>query len=336
MWNRLTQIGFSAPQWFILLLVIPVLIYVHYKYLRNRSSGMVINGGRLENGTGSIRLSPVDYLLVLRLLAVAIIVTGLTNPQVITKTSTKSPDSQTDIVFALDISKSMLIEDIKPNRLEALKDVLNRFIAMRSQDRMGIVLYAGESMNWCPLTKNYPLLLSRINKMEESDLGDGTAIGSGLSSAINILRESPLKSRVIILLTDGENNAGIIDPQMAAQFAKRLNIKIYVVGIGSTGFALMPLRGLDGQKYYQKIYVTLNEWELKKIAAISGGSYFRATDIKALQNIYAAINKLETKKIKYVTTLNYSPCFEWFIGIALLVLFAEVFLKFTLLRTWPA
>ncbi len=334
--DKLWQISFSQPQWFVLLLVIPLLVYFYIKYLRNRTPGMAINGIPGDDTTDAPNFSPIDYLLILRIIAIILVVFGLSDPQLVTKTKARSPTSETDIVFALDISKSMLIEDIKPNRMEALKDVLNRFVTLRSHDRMGIVLYAGESLNWCPLTKNYPLLLDRINKMDDSDLADGTAIGSGLSSAINILKQSIIKSRVIILLTDGENNAGMIDPVLAAEFARRMNIKIYAIGIGSTGFALMPLKGLDGKKYYQKIFVTLNEASLKKIAAITGGSYYKATDAQALRNIYAAIGKLETKKIKWVTNENYNPIFNWFIGVALVLMLFELFLKSTFLRTWPA
>jgi Ca-activated chloride channel family protein len=240
------------------------------------------------------------------------------------------------MIFALDISKSMLLEDIKPNRLEALKKVLARFSAMRSRDRIGIVVYGGESINWCPLTTNYPLLLRRINTIDEPDLTDGTAIGSGLASAINILKESKVKSKLIILLTDGENNAGTIDPLLAAGFARRLGIKIYTIGIGRTGFAQMPLKGLNGQPYYQEIYVKLNDSSLRKIAKVSGGSYYNATDAGALQNIYEAINKLETKKDKLVNSVSNQPCLPWLLGTALLLLFAERFLKYTFLRTWPA
>jgi Ca-activated chloride channel homolog len=334
--DKLRQISFSEPQWFLLLLVIPVLVYVHYKYLRNLTSGMFINASKNEFGAEKFKLSPIDYLLLIRILAFVFIIIALADPQVLTKIKIKSPASETNIVFALDVSKSMEIEDIKPSRMGALKDVLNKFVTMRSQDPIGIVLYAGESTNWCPLTKNYPLLLSRINKIDDNDLSDGTAIGMGLASAVNVLKQSPKNNRVIILLTDGENNAGTIDPYQAAEFAKRLNIKIYAVGIGSTGFANMPLIGIDGQKFYQKVYVRLNVEALKKISATTGGAYFKASDAKMLESIYASINKMETKEIKWITKVNYSTCFDWFVDIALVILLIEVLLRFTFLNTWPA
>jgi len=334
--DKLRQMSFSEPLWFLLLLVIPILIYAHYKFLRNLTSGMFINASKSEFTAQNFKLSPIDYLLLIRIFAVSLIIVALADPQILTKIKIKSPASETNIVFALDVSKSMLIEDIKPSRIEALKDVLNRFVTMRSQDPMGVVLYAGESTNWCPLTKNYPLLLSRINKIDDNDLSDGTAIGAGIASAVNILKQSAKNNRVIILLTDGENNAGVIDPYLAAEFAKRFNIKIYAVGIGSTGFANMPLIGIDGQKFYQKIYVRLNVEALKKIATTTGGAYYKAGDAKALQNIYASINKLETKQIKWITKISYSSCFDWFVDAALIVLLLELLLRFTFLNTWPA
>jgi Ca-activated chloride channel homolog len=334
--DNLRQMSFSEPLWFLLLLVIPLLIYVHYKFLRNLTSGMFINASKSEFAAQKFKLSPIDYLLLIRVFAIFLIIVALADPQILTKIKIKSPASETNIVFALDVSKSMLIEDIKPSRIEALKDVLNRFVTMRSQDPMGVVLYAGESTNWCPLTKNYPLLLSRINKIDDNDLSDGTAIGSGLAAAVNVLKQSAKNNRVIILLTDGENNAGVIDPYLAAEFARRLHIKIYAVGIGSTGFANMPLIGIDGQKFYQKIYVRLNVEALKKIATTTGGAYFKAGDAKMLQDIYASINKLETKQIKWITKISYSTCFDWFVEAALIVLLLEVLLRFTFLNTWPA
>jgi len=334
--EKLKQIGFLEPQWFLLLLVIPLLYYIYFKYLRNLTPGMFINVSIHEFEENTNKFSPIDYLFIIRSVAIFFVVIALASPQIITRTQVKTPSKETNIVFALDISKSMLIEDLKPNRLLALKDVLNKFVTMRSQDPIGIVLYAGESMNWCPLTKNYPLLLTKINTMEDNDLNDGTAIGSGLASAINLLNQSSQKNKVIVLLTDGENNAGNIDPLLAAEFAKRAKIKVYSIGIGTTGLADLPLIGLDGKKYYQKIYTTLNDTILKKIAEISGGQYFRATDAKALQDIYANINKLETKDTKLVTKLSYVSCYGWFVTIALILLFLEMLLKFTLLKTWPA
>jgi Ca-activated chloride channel family protein len=333
---NISDITFLDPQWFFLLLAVPLLVFVHIKYLRDRTSGMVINQSAEDHVNSSFNFSPIDYLFILRILAVVMIIIALAEPKLVIKQQVKTPTSETAIVMALDISKSMLIEDIKPNRLEALKDVLNKFITMRAHDRMGIVLYAGESMNWCPLTKNHPLLLTRINNMEENDLSDGTAIGMGLSSAVNILKQTDIRSKVIILLTDGENNAGDIDPLQAALFAKRLGIKIYAIGIGTTGFAQMPLTGMDGKKHYQKIFVKLNDTALRQISGITGGAYFKATDATALNNIYSSINQLETKKTKWVTTEKYSACFNWFIAVALALLFAEALLKFTVLRTWPA
>ena len=334
--DKIKQIGFLSPQWFILLLIIPLLVYLYIKVLRKLSSSMLINGKSDELLVNKLSLSPNDYLFIIRLVAILLVIIALANPQIVTKTDVKKPASETNIVFALDVSKSMLIEDIKPNRLQALKEVLNKFVTMRSQDPVGIVLYAGESMNWCPLTKNYPLLLTKVNKIDDNDLNDGTAIGLGLSSGVNILRQGNLKNKVIILLTDGSNNAGNIDPIQAAGFAKKYGIKVYVIGIGTNGIANIPITDLNGNKSYARVYVTLEEEPLKQIAKITGGEYYRTSDAKGLENIYASINKLETKETKTVTKLSYTTCFDWFIKAALLLLFIEVLLKYTILKTWPA
>jgi Ca-activated chloride channel family protein len=333
--DKIKQIGFLSPQWFILLLIVPLLIYLYIKVLRKQSSSMLINGNSEELVVQKFSLSPNDYLFIIRMVAVVLIIIGIANPQIVTKTEVKKPSSETNIVFALDVSKSMLIEDIKPNRLEALKDVLNKFVTMRSQDPVGIVLYAGESFNYCPLTKNYPLLLSKINKIDDIDLNDGTAIGLGLASSVNILKQGNLKNKVIILLTDGSNNAGNFDPVLAAVIAKRYNIKIYAIGIGTNGIANIPITDINGNKTYARIYVTLEEGPLKQIAKITGGEYYRTNDANGLKNIYASINKLETKETKLITKLSYTTCFDWFIKAALILLFVEVLLKYTVLKTWP-
>jgi Ca-activated chloride channel family protein len=332
--EQITQINFSEPQWFALFLVIPLLVFWHIKKLRKNTPQLLVNANIAEFGADN-SLSPLDYLFILRILALGFLIAALANPQVVIKKRERSQASKTDIIFALDASKSMLIEDIKPNRIGALKDVLNRFVAMRSKDRMGIVLYAGESMNWCPITNDYSLLLSRISNMEENNLEDGTAIGSGLVSAVKMLRKSTVKSKVIILLTDGENNAGLIEPLKAAQLAKQSNIKVYCVGIGKNGFAPFPLVGLDGKKQYQNIRVTLNEPMLKKIATTTSGAYFNATNAAALKNIYASINKKETKQDKWITKMSYESCLSWFISVALLILCCELLLKNTILRSFP-
>jgi Ca-activated chloride channel family protein len=329
---ELKHISFSQPSWLFLLLLLPAAIILYVKYIRNTFPVMFVNV--MPSRTKSF-LSPADYLFLLRIICIGFIIVGLANPRFSNSQKIANKSAESDIVFALDASKSMMIEDIKPNRMEALKDVLSQFVAMRSGGRIGMVLYAGESILWCPLTKNQPQILSSINAMSNNNLTDGTAIGSGLVSAIKMLEKST-KTKVIILLTDGENNAGMIDPLLAAKLAKHLKIKVYCVGIGKKGFADIPLKGLDGKKYYQKIKVSINESVLKKIATTTGGAYFNATDEKALLNIYTIINKLEIGKVNYSTKVSYTSCFRWLVYGALIILLIELLLKFTILKNWPS
>jgi Ca-activated chloride channel family protein len=334
--SQFFHITFSEPWWLLLLLGIPVLVWSYVHYFRKRTPIMWTNGYVAPTKSSLLHFSPPDYLFAIRLLVLLLIILALANPQLKYRNKIRLPYSTTDIIFALDASKSMLIEDLKPNRSEALKSVLNRFVALRMEDRIGMVLYAGESINWCPLTKNSQQLLQSINTMQNNKLNDGTAIGSGLVTAIKALQNSKVKSKVIVLLTDGENNAGIIDPLLAAQFAQRLQIKIYTISIGRTGFAPMPLKDLQGNTYYQKVYCTINEPVLKKIAQITGGNYFKATNVVTLRKVYNQINQMETKQERWVYRDRYDSYRMLFVIVAILLLLSETILKMTLLRTWPS
>lgn len=334
--SQLLHITFSEPWWLLLLLGLPVLIWSYLHYFRKRTSIFWINGYSANAKSSLLRFSPLDYLFVIRILVVLMIILALANPQVKYRSKIPLKFNTTDIIFALDASKSMLIEDLKPNRSEALKSVLNRFVAMRMEDRIGMVLYAGESINWCPLTKNSQQLLQSINTMQNNKLNDGTAIGSGMVTAIKALQNSKVKNKVIVLLTDGENNAGIIDPLLAAQFAQRLHIKIYTISIGRTGFAPMPLKDLQGNTYYQKVYCTINETVLRKIAQITGGNYFNATNVVTLRKVYDQINKMETQQERYIYRDLYDSYRTLLVIFAILLLLSETILKMTVLRTWPS
>ena len=297
---------------------------------------MLVNRVSANTKSPIPRLSPLDYLFLIRLMASVLIILALANPELKYRQKIRSPFNTSDIIFALDASKSMLIEDLKPNRSEALKAVLNRFVALRMEDRIGMVLYAGESINWCPLTKNSKQLLQSINSMQQNQLNDGTAIGSGMVSAINALKNSRVKNKVIVLLTDGENNAGTIDPLLAAEFAQRLRIKVYTISIGRTGFAPMPLKDLNGKTYYQQVYCTINEPVLKKIALLTGGTYFKATDVATLRTVYNQINKMETSQQRWVYRNRYDSYRLILVIAAILLLLAETILKMTVLRTLPS
>jgi Ca-activated chloride channel family protein len=318
-----------------LLLLIPLILYVYYKYLQPRQPALLVTGVAKDNRAQKIAFSPPSVFIIIRSLTVLFVVTGLVNLQSATKTKISTATEESDIVLALDLSKSMQIEDIKPNRLEALRNVLNAFIATRTRDRIGIVLYAGESLSWCPLTSNRALLLNKINTMGNPELADGTAIGVGLSSAVLALEKSKAESKVIILITDGENNAGFIHPLTAAAIAKKNNVKVYTIGIGSTGMANLPVTDMNGKKSYVQIKASIDAAMLGKIAAETGGEFFKATDATALKNIYKAIDKQQGKKYKDIIAVSYQAFYRIFIYIAIALLLLEVILKFTYLRIWP-
>lgn len=287
----------------------------------------------LSNKKRDVILLPDLVLLILRTLTISFIVLAIANFKTVKSVKHNAVTEEADIVLALDISRSMQIEDVKPNRLEALKDVLNRFIAGRSHDRFGIVIYAGTSLAWCPLTKDYNFLFTKLKEVDESVLADGTAIGWGLASGIKVLAVSKSKNKIIILLTDGENNTGP-DPLSIVLIAKKFNIKVYTIGIGTTGLASLSTYDFDGKKTTTLIPVSIDEAMLKQIASVTGGSYFRATDARALQNIYTAIDKQEQTKIIQQATYTYVQEYQIFTCLALLFLLAEFILKFTLFRTW--
>ena len=327
------QAAFHEPGWLLLFLVFPVLLVLHFWYWRRRYP--VLRLANMPEGLRAARqvITPPDVLLLLRLLTLAGIILGLADYRTATVSKHQVPAEGIDIILAVDVSASMLLEDLKPNRLEALKTVVSRFVAGRTADRLGLVVYAGASLNWCPLTKDYAYLLRQFNRLNEPDLGDGTAIGLGLASAVNALRLSKAKSKVIILLTDGENNAGTIEPVTAARLAEKNKMKVYTIGVGTTGLAPQPLYDMDGQKTYQYVPVAIDEVALRSIARQTGGRYFRAKDAAALRQIYTEIDGLEQSPTGYRTDVQYTAHYRWFLLAALGFFLLSELLKLTLLRS---
>lgn len=318
--------------WLLLLIIIPVLYFLYRRILRRYQPSLTVSALRYR---ASKKVSPDMIILSLRLLTILFIIAALVNFRLIKNVKHQKTSEEADIILALDISKSMQTEDIKPTRLEALKDVLNRFIAGRTNDKFGIVLYAGESVYWCPLTKDYAFLASRLRDMYNKALNDGTAIGLGLVSAVNALQKSKSNNKLVILLTDGENNTGFIDPITAARIAGKFNVKVYTIGIGKNGPSTILLTDLNGNTVRQTVQAELDEKTLKQIAGATGGSYFNANDNNSLQKIYATINKIEQPKIVEVTDIKYYPIYRVFAFAAIFILLLELTLKFTFLRTWP-
>jgi len=238
-------------------------------------------------------------------------------------------------LMAVDISPSMLARDLKPNRLEALKIVAQQFIGGRHSDRIGLVIYAGESFAQVPLTTDHKVVKNALADLRYDMLESGTAIGMGLATAVNRIKDSEALSKVIILLTDGENNKGIIDPKTATQLAKQYNIRVYTIGVGTKGFAETPVAlDMQGNFIYQKMPVNIDEELLEYIAAQTKGQYFRATDNESLASIYGEINKLEKTKLEELNFYQYDEHFYNFVFLALAFLLAEALLRMTIFRSF--
>ena len=329
----LKNITFANPQFFWLLLVLPLMV-AWYMYWNKKSKPNVT----LSSTIAFRKISSwKDYLyhslFALRLLAVALITIALARPQTHSENAQTKITDGIDIVMAIDVSSSMLSQDLKPNRFEALKKVASQFVKDRPNDRIGLVVYAGESYTKTPVTTDKSIILNSLAELTYGQVEDGTAIGMGLATAVNRLKESKAKSRVIILLTDGVNNTGVIDPLIAAELAAEYVIKVYTVGIGTNGMALSPYAlNPDGSIMYRMLQVEIDESLMKKIAQITHGRYFRATNNQKLQQIYDEINKLETSKIEEFKYTEVDEKFRLLVIIATILLLLEFLLKHTVFR----
>lgn len=327
---------FENPEFLWLLLVIPVLIFWQwYKYHKEAAELRFPGAAELAHRSGNwlAKLRPV--LHVLRILAIALIIIGLARPRTSEENTKTSSEEGIDIVMAVDVSPSMLARDLKPNRIEALKKVASQFIEDRPNDRIGLVAYAGESYTRTPLTSDHKILLNSLEELKYGGLENGTAIGMGLATAVNRLKDSKAKSKVVILLTDGQNNSGEIDPLTAAQLAQQFHIRAYTIGVGSKGMAPTPVAyDQRGNFIYQNQPVDIDEDLLKKIADETGGKYFRATDNDKLREIYSEIDKLEKTKLKEEKYYSYDEKFEMFALAAFILLGLEMILRYTVFRSF--
>jgi Ca-activated chloride channel family protein len=267
------------------------------------------------------------------MLSLACIIIALGRPQ--TKfDETQREGEGIDIILAIDVSGSMTAQDFQPNRMEAAKKVAEEFVDDRPSDRIGVVIFAGESFTQCPLTTDHYVLKTQISQIRNGLLEDGTAIGSGLATSVDRLRDSKSKSKVIILLTDGMNNGGLIDPSTALEIAKTFHVKVYTIGVGTEGYAPTPVSTPLGI-VMQSQKVSIDEKLLQNIATQTGGEYFRATDNESLEKIYSQIDKMEKSKVEITTFHHYSEKFYPFIFAALALLFVEIILKYTLFKKFP-
>lgn len=276
----------------------------------------------------------VHVPFILRLLAIACIIMALARPQ--TRFSEELVSGEgVDIVLCIDVSGSMLAQDFTPNRLEAAKEVAANFVDSRKTDRIGVVIFSGESFTLCPLTTDKAVLKAQIYNIQSGLLEDGTAIGSGLATGADRLRSSTSKSKVVILLTDGENNGGQIPPVTAKEIAKKLGIRVYTIGVGTEGFAPIPVQANDGTIVMQREKVNIDEKLLTQIADETGGKYFRAKDNEGLGKIYAEIDQLEKSRIEVTSLQRATERFLPLVLAAIGFIFLEWLLRLTLLKKFP-
>lgn len=329
---------FADPHFLLLLAVIPAMVYW---YIRNHSQKNSAATLRYSNIgiVQKVKSTPMKQLrhslFVFRLLAIALMIIAFARPQ----SGQKESEVQTegvDIILAMDISSSMLAEDFKPkNRLEAAKVVAADFIRGRKNDRIGLVVFAAQSFTQCPLTLDYGIVLRFLEEVQTGMIDDGTAIGMAIGNCVNRLKDSQAKSKVVILLTDGRNNRGELDPITAARVAEAFHIRIYTIGAGKRGEALYPVDDPIFGRRYQRIPVQIDEDLLKQVADITGGLYFRATDKTSLEQIYAEIGEMEKTKIEVKEYTRYSELFLPYLLTALLLLLLEIVLANTKFRKIP-
>lgn len=330
------NITFENPGWFWLLLVIPLLI-LWYILNRNKQNPAVkissLHGFKTDQGILP-KLKPL--LFVLQMLGLALLITAMTRPRTMEVSQKSETKEGIDIVMAVDVSGSMLARDLKPDRLNALKKVAAEFVEERPNDRIGLVIYAGESYTKTPVTTDRRIVMDAINSIEyDRTVEDGTAIGMGLATAVNRLKDSEAKSKIVILLTDGVNNSGQIDPHTATELAVKYGLKVYTIGIGTNGTAMSPVAILpNGRLQFARIPVEIDEGLLKDIAQKTGGKYFRATDTQKLKEIYDEINQLETSEITEYTYRNYTEKYRPLVVIAGILFLFEFLLRYTLFRSF--
>lgn len=328
------DITFANPGFLYLLILLPLMGAYYWYKLRSNDPGLQLSS---TSGFSATKRSWRQYLIhslfVFRVLAIGLLIIALARPQSTSRSRDVSIEG-IDIVMAMDVSSSMLAQDLKPDRLEAAKDVASEFIAGRPDDRIGLVIFSGESFTQSPLTSDHSMIRNLFKDVESGMIEDGTAIGDGLGTSINRLKESEAISKVIILITDGVNNSGSIDPLSAAEIAKIYGIRIYTIGVGTIGVAPYPMQTPFGVQY-QNLEVKIDEEILKQVAEVSGGQYFRATSNRKLEEIYAEIDKLEKSKIDVT---EFSRKHEEFLLLALLALafiILELLLRYTVFRTTP-
>ena len=328
------NISFAQPWMFGLFVLLPVLAWWYFTKQSQREGSITISSISKVKSISSWKNTFRHLPFIFRLLCISCIIIALARPQ--TRNDEELVNGEgVDIVLCIDVSGSMMAQDFSPNRMEAAKDVAANFAANRPTDRIGLVIFSGESFTLCPLTTDQQVLSAQIYNIHSGLLEDGTAIGSGLATSVDRLRASKSKSKVVILLTDGENNGGQIPPLTAKELAKATGVRVYTIGVGTEGFAQMPMQTQSGTVVMQREKVNIDEKLLTQIANETGGKYFRAKDNESLKNIYSEIDKLEKSKIEVTALKRYSEKFFPFAFAAILFLMMEMLLRFTLFKKFP-
>ena len=332
----LEGIEFLNKEMFWVLLLLPLAVLWYMLKYKNQTAELKISSLKGFKATNSWLPKLKHVLFALRLMALALLIIAIARPQTVDVSSKTKTTRGIDIVMAIDVSASMLAKDLSPNRLEALKNVASEFIKGRPNDRIGLVEYAGESYTKTPITSDKAIVLRSLKDIRYNTIIEGgTAIGMGLATAVNRLKDSKAKSKVIILLTDGVNNSGFIDPKIASELALEYDIKTYTIGLGTNGMALSPVAILpNGDFQYGRVQVEIDEELLKEIASVTGGKYFRATNNKKLEEIYNEINKLEKTDVEEFKFYNYEEKYRPLVILAGMLLLLELLLRFTLFRSF--
>jgi Ca-activated chloride channel homolog len=333
LYNWFQHISFANPAYFALLGLLPIMVWWYFRKGGSVQGTLLVSSVKSFGQAGGWKNLFRHILLVLRMLLVICLVIALARPQHRNDEQLTNGEG-IDIILCLDISGSMLAQDFSPNRMEAAKNVASEFIDGRPADRIGLVIFSGESFTMCPLTTDRAVLKSQLYSVQSGLLEDGTAIGDGLATGVERLRSSKAKSKVIILLTDGENNGGFIDPNASKEIAKAMGVRVYTIGVGSEGYAQIPIQTPAGV-IMQKEKVSIDEKLLKNIADETGGKYYRAKDNESLNAIYKEIDGLEKSKIQISTFTHYSEEFFPFALVAAGLLLLEFVLRFTILRKFP-
>ncbi len=330
------EISFKNPYYLLLWAVFPLIYFILNKFYRSNTESINLpDSDALFKLKKNWRVKIFPFLIFSRYLAFFLFILALARPQLALQEEKVNAEG-IDIMLTVDLSSSMLAQDFKPDRLEVCKRVASRFIDKRKYDRLGLVSFSGEAFTPCPLTSDHDILKEYLANLQCGMLEDGTAIGMGLGTAVNRIKDSDAKSKVIILLTDGVNNAGYLKPVTAAEIALKYNVKVYTIGVGSSGAALTPVsRRSDGAYIFGLAQVEIDERLLREMATLTGGKYYRATNERSLENIYTEIDNLEKTTLEVTRYKRFKDLYVWFVGFALFLLITERCLKITVFRSTP-